>query len=144
MHDISPPAAPKLLEIPPPPAPTSDTMPGRSIEWLQDAPSIDAVWWYVYRAYLDKDTAGKQLNPITCKDTYEPFPCSAPMPNWTTTVGNHTIRITAAKFISGDSIQNPSQTSQEVWSESVEFTVMQPPPQMYVATPYNKAPVIVK
>jgi hypothetical protein len=135
--------APKLWGL----APTNpvETQPAQSIEWTQDAPNMDAIWWYVYRVYFDgAKTGGKQLGGLVCKGTYPPFNCSSPLPSITTTVGQHTMTLTVAKFISGDSVQYPSQTGPESWSNTVTFRVKQPPPKMHMETPYNGPPVVVK
>jgi hypothetical protein len=134
--------APKLLGLNPPVP--NQTMPSQSIEWMQEAPVMDAIWWYVYRVYLDGEKTGKQLGGLVCKGTYTPFHCSAALPNITTTVGKHTLTLSVAKFISGDSVQYPSQTGPESWSNPVEFMVRQPPPKMYIETPYNPPPVVIK
>lgn len=142
VHDTSPPAVPKLWGLKP--SSPNETMPARSIEWMQDAPKKDDLYWYVYRVYFDKETAGKQLGAPMCTGSYTPFQCSAPMPSITTTVGKHILRITASRFIHGDSVQHPSQTGQEAWSEPAEFMVRQPPPFIYVPTVGSFPPVIIR
>ena len=134
--------APKLWGVKP--TATNESMPAQSIEWMQDAPSMDAIWRYVYRLYLDDDKTGKQLGGLQCKGSYTPYQCASALPNLTTTVGTHKLRLTVAQFLSGDSIQHPSQTGPESWSNPVDLVVKQPPPHMYLTMPYAPPPVVIK
>lgn len=141
VHDTSPLPAPKLWGVKP--TATNESMPAQSIEWMQDAPSMDAIWWYVYRAYFDNEKTGRQLGGLYCTGTYTPFQCASALPKLTTTPGTHTLKLSVARFISGDSVQHPSQTGPESWSNPQEFTVRQPPPYMYQTMPSALPPVMV-
>ena|SRR6188474_2823875 len=141
VHDESPVPAPTLWGL-------SRIEPnatvGYKVEWSQEAPSLDAIWWYIYRVYLDTSPTGKQLGSAECQGARSPFPCSTWLPGLTTTVGTHTLTLTVARFVSGDSVQHPSQTGPETRSNPVAFTVRQPPPQMYRSTPERRPPVVVR
>lgn len=140
------PPTPKLWGVV---GPVPTALPSRSIEWVQDAPSRDDLYWYIYRLYID-DRPPLHLGSVMCKGDYKPFQCSAPMPNIMTVPGKHRLTLTVARFKTGDSVQAPSSTGPESpKSNDVEFVVKQPPPAVYVpqATGPNtapSAPVIVK
>lgn len=140
--DYSAPPAPQLTGVVGP-APTA--LPSMTLEWLQEAPNIHDTYWYIYRMYID-DKPPFMVGPPMCKGDYRPFKCSTPL-YLTTTVGKHTVRLTVSRFMAGDSVQHPSRTGPESdKSNTIEFSIRQPPPAVYIQTPNEqlKPPVIIR
>lgn len=63
------------------------------LAWSQPGDSLTQVQAYTYRTYLDNSTTGVLLSNVTCSGAVSPFPCTTPLPTFST--GRHTLQLTA-------------------------------------------------
>lgn len=90
------------------------------VEWVQENVKPEVTQFLVYRYYVD----GK--NPVmfrgmVCVSVDSSIHCHAPLAI-KAAPGHHTITFTVAQFVSGHSVEHPTQTGPESFpSTSVEF-----------------------
>ncbi len=87
------------------------------VAWDQNAPDLNTAQSYVYAVYIDSGPR-TVLSGVSCTGTAAPFQCQVPFP--AATPGQHTLQLTAANVING-------QTAESVKSAPLPFVLIVAP-----------------